>query len=408
MSQRAPRRPAWVPAVLAFAAALAPFPAPAGSAAASPPGAVQPLAPGTVAAQALPELTLVPPLREARSVAWAGNGRIEVAHALLLAPQAALTRTRLLALAQAAAGRTFRARATLAEVDVSVFLADTYAGPGGPLPAFTASVPRDRLAAFLALTPGTLDDFERLWLNPTPQAGGPDLTPTGALERDIQPGGTPAELTALKALNVHALARGGSSGGLILRGPSGATAVALTFDDAPHPLYEPLLLDDLKAAGAHATFFIIGRNARAYPYFLRDMLQAGHELANHTYHHVRLSGLSASATAQELSLANQVIREITGQAPRYFRPPGGRYTATTLHEAGTLGLTTAFWTDDPADYTNRPGEATETLLQKALRPGGIVLLHDNVLQTILELPDFLRDEARVGLRLETLSTLAGN
>lgn len=371
------------------------------------PGAVQPVAPGTLLAGRLPSLKLVPPLPQARSVEYAGNGRIEVAHALLLVAKPDLTRPRLLALAQAAVARAFAARPSLSEVDVSEFEASGYAGPGGPLPAFTASVPVARQAAFLVLKPANMDDFDRLWVNAAPDPAIKDLTPSGDLEVDAKPSGTTAELTAIQALKLNAEIRGGSAGGMILHGDRKGKVIALTFDDAPHPMYEPLLLDDLRAAGAHATFFVVGRNARAYPYFLRDMIAGGHEVANHTYHHVRLNTLSQAATTEELSLANQVITSITGRAARYFRPPGGRYTPVTLRAATALGLTTAFWTDDPADYTNRPGETIETKLQRLLRPGGIILLHDNVLNTIQELPDFLKDEAKAGLRLETLATLAG-
>ncbi|MFC6659506.1 polysaccharide deacetylase family protein [Deinococcus multiflagellatus] len=120
-----------------------------------------------------------------------------------------------------------------------------------------------------------------------------------------------------------ALVAGGVHGGLLYRGRRDASNVAaLTFDDAPHPLYEPLLLDLLRRSGMHATFFVIGRNAQAYPYFVRDMVAQGHEVGNHTYHHVRLPPLSPGAARDELQWANTLLSSLTGRPVRYFRPPG--------------------------------------------------------------------------------------
>ena len=88
-----------------------------------------------------------------------------------------------------------------------------------------------------------------------------------------------------------------------------------------------------------------------------------------------------------------------------FRPPGGEYTPATLAAAQALGLTTVFWTDDPGDFQN-PGDALlEARLRRNLRPGGIVLLHDNAPQTLDVLREFLRVARRSGLNLTTVGGL---
>jgi peptidoglycan/xylan/chitin deacetylase (PgdA/CDA1 family) len=128
-------------------------------------------------------------------------------------------------------------------------------------------------------------------------------------------------------------------------------------------------------------------------------------VGNHTFHHIRLNDLDAATIQDELVQTNQVIESLTRQPVRFFRPPGGRYSPTVLSEVRKLGLTMAFWTDDPGDFDNLGQGMLESRLLSHLRRGGIVLLHDNVLQTIQVLPTFLRLAQREGFRLGTMSNL---
>lgn len=360
------------------------------------PGQVQPTAPGTRPAPSVPRLTLTPAISQVERVEYQSNGFIEVAHAVLtVTPQ---ERQNLRPLVAQVASAVLAARPTLDEVDLSVYDRGTYAGFGGPLPLLTASVPRARLSDFLNWTERkTL--FDRVWVNPgnLPQYHQPDLV------RESVPRPASGQETALEK---QARKRGGMFGGLLYRGKFRSIRLAaLTFDDAPHPMYEPLLLDLLRRGGARATFFVIGRNAVAYPYFIRDMVEQGHEVANHTYHHVRLTPLPPAQATSELNWASDAIKRLTGEPVRYFRPPGGEYTPQTLQAARALGLTTVFWTDDPGDFQN-PGTAVlESRLQQRLRPGGIVLLHDNAPQMLDVLQGFLHVARQQGYTLTTVGGL---
>ncbi len=217
--------------------------------------------------------------------------------------------------------------------------------------------------------------------------------------------GSVADKAADAVHHTTAKVLGGVQGGLLYHGSSRESLAALTFDDAPHPMYEPLVLDTLRRAGVHATFFVIGRNARAYPYFIRDMAEQGHEIGNHTFHHVRLPPLTPTDVKQELTLTDQTLQGITGKPVRYFRPPGGDYTPATLRAAEGLGLTTVFWTDDPGDFQN-PG--VNVLLERytrTLRRGGVVLLHDNAPEMLQVLPMFLRIADARNITLDTVGVL---
>ena len=370
-----------------------------------PPGAVQPLAPRQREAAPLPQLTLNPDIPEVRKVEYAGNGFIEVAHALVLVPKQEAALARNLKLAQESVRRTFAARSSLDEVDVSVYLKEDFDGLGGPLPLLTASVRTRDLSGFEKLVPETIASDERTWVHPGNASPIPKRKPETGLEQNPTFYGSSQDLRGQQVKQLSAQLSGGGRGGLLFHGDSQKPRVAFTFDDAPHPLFEPLLLDTLRRNGVKATFFCNGRNAKAYPYFVRDMIRDGHEIGNHTYHHVRLPKLSDADVRDELEQANTTLSGITGQPVRYFRPPGGDYSSATLKIASALGLTTTFWTDDPGDFDN-PGDAViESRLVSKLRRGGIVLLHDNVLETIQILPAFLKVAQAKGLKLVTVGSL---
>lgn len=362
------------------------------------PGQVQPLAPGTRPAPKIPTLTLTPAIPQVHQVTYLSNGFIEVAHAVItVTPQ---ERPNLRPLVAQVAAAVLAARPTLSEVDLSVYDRGSYAGFGGPLPLLTASVPRERLGAFLAWTTQRTP-FDRVWVNPgnLPVYLQPDRV------RETVP--VPVVVSSQEtALERQARKQGGLLGGLLYRSKFRYVPLAaLTFDDAPHPMYEPLLLDMLRRSGVKATFFVIGRNAAAYPYFIRDMTQQGHEVGNHTYHHVRLPPLPLNEAVNEMRWASDIVQKLTGKPVRYFRPPGGEYTPQTLQAARSLGLNTVFWTDDPGDFQN-PGDAVlESRLHRNLRPGGVVLLHDNAPEMLNVLQGFLRVARQEGYALTTVGGL---
>ncbi|UWX63561.1 polysaccharide deacetylase family protein [Deinococcus rubellus] len=367
------------------------------------PGQIQPVAPGTRTAPRLQTLALTPPLPEVKTVEVLSNGFVRAAHAIILLSGAQTTDGRATQLALLAAERTYRAAPDLLEVDVSVYRAKGYAGFGGPLPLLTLSVPRERLAT--VRTSVQTDQYDRIWINPqidTPEVIAP---PAKLLEKVPVFVGSRAEQLKQQLQQSLSHARGGVRGGLLFQGPSSRRQVALTFDDGPHPLYFPLVLDLLRRADVKATFFLIGRNAVAYPYFVQDLVRGGFEIANHTFHHVRLPSLSTLQIKTELSSTNTLLTQLGGQNVLYFRPPGGRYSTRVLNIARQLGLTTVFWTDDPGDFQNPGVETVEARFGKRLRPGGIILLHDNALDGLLALPDLLKVARQRGYTVTTVGAL---
>jgi peptidoglycan/xylan/chitin deacetylase (PgdA/CDA1 family) len=126
--------------------------------------------------------------------------------------------------------------------------------------------------------------------------------------------------------------------------------VALTFDDGPNPVATHRLLEVLARHEVRASFFAIGAYARREPALIREIVDAGHLLGNHTMHHPRLSIQPAAGIRQELAGCNALLEDITGERVRFFRPPFGARRPYVLQAASELGLTPILWNVTAHDW----------------------------------------------------------
>ena len=127
--------------------------------------------------------------------------------------------------------------------------------------------------------------------------------------------------------------------------------VALTFDDGPDPVSTPYFLDALESAQVKATFFVVGERLHRHRWLGRMLNAAGHELAVHGWRHLPLR--PGRGTRRALRRTVDVITDVTGTAPRWFRPPYGLLLPGVRRLAGEFGLepvlcsswrpTTALW-----------------------------------------------------------------
>jgi len=213
---------------------------------------------------------------------------------------------------------------------------------------------------------------------------------------------TPGELKAQDERE----ARKGTVYRKLIHGDRSVRAIALAFDDGPHPQYTPKLLAILQREQVQATFLVVGKMAEQYPDLIRQESAAGHLIGNHTYHHVNLTRIPLNLVETEWQACNEVIESILGLAMAYCRPPGGDYDADVITAAAKAGLTTVLWTDDPADYA-RPGDRLiERRVLDAISPGGIVLLHDGVQQTVDVLPQIIETLKQRGRQFQTIDEMA--
>ncbi len=182
--------------------------------------------------------------------------------------------------------------------------------------------------------------------------------------------------------------------------------IAITFDDGPHGVNTPRLLDMLKKRNIKATFYVVGEMVRYNPQLLRRMIAEGHEIGNHTVRHGTLTKLSISALEKEMKTAHQAIFSATGVEPKSMRPPGGAIKKSQKEWMLTnMGYPTIMWSVDPNDW-KRPGvEVVTRRLVEGARPGGILLAHDLHKPTVDAMPSTLDQLLAKGYKFVTISEL---
>lgn len=197
--------------------------------------------------------------------------------------------------------------------------------------------------------------------------------------------------------------------GLVRRStPVGGMVIALTFDDGPWPAQTQAILAILQKFKIKATFFEVGSQARDRPALSHMLTDAGMQIGNHTESHPNLRKLNASGVAEQIRTAQVNITKASGQAPRYFRPPGGETTPAMWATMKKLGLQLVMWTVDPRDWSRPGAAAIEKRVLAGARPGGVVLMHDgggDRSQTIAALPRVIAGLLKKHYRFVTLDQL---
>jgi peptidoglycan/xylan/chitin deacetylase (PgdA/CDA1 family) len=193
-----------------------------------------------------------------------------------------------------------------------------------------------------------------------------------------------------------------------------ADAVALTFDDGPHPEGTPLVLAALAAAGARAAFFLVGEQVERFPPLARAVVEAGHEVGVHCHRHRNLMRLTPRQVRADLERAAAAIAAATGVEPARYRPPDGVLTVAAVAEASRRGWETVLWTRAGRDWRARATpESIAARLLGHVRAGDVLLLHDadwygaprSHERTAAALPLVLAELGRRGLRVEPLADL---
>lgn len=183
--------------------------------------------------------------------------------------------------------------------------------------------------------------------------------------------------------------------------------VALTFDDGPNSNTTTRLLNTLTSNGLRATMFNVGREVANNPALARAQVNAGMWIANHTQTHTDLTRLNSTQIAQEISSAQQAIRQATGVTPTLFRPPYGATNATVKSVAAQQGLAEILWTVDSFDWNSATTSAQVVQNVRNVQSGGVVLMHDLYQSTIDALPQIAADLRSRGLCTGMISPSTG-
>ena len=195
---------------------------------------------------------------------------------------------------------------------------------------------------------------------------------------------------------------------LMRHGPTDRMEMAITIDDGPHGQESWEMLKMLDEVEAKATFFVVGKMVENRHALIGAMVAAGHEVANHTFSHPNLENLGPEDILTEYKAANLAIQGVTGQQPRFCRPPGGRVDGKTLRAASALGMTTVYWNANPGDYKFNDPEEILTRLRAKRGPGAIVLLHSGLMPTVDALRQFVVESKALGYRFVLLDEWVKN
>ena len=195
-------------------------------------------------------------------------------------------------------------------------------------------------------------------------------------------------------------------------------SILLTFDDGPHPVYTPRVLDILARFRIKAVFFQIGQNIetalgnaahapRASP-LIKRILAEGHSIANHSYSHPLLPKLGELAVSEEMDRTEALLSVAAGEHPgraRLFRPPYGARNDLVLADISLRGLRSVIWNIDSRDWADPiPQSIVRRVVDEALDEGrGIVLFHDIHLRSVDALQPTIEELIKRGFRFARLA-----
>lgn len=225
----------------------------------------------------------------------------------------------------------------------------------------------------------------------------------------------PLAILALTGLAAHGAYYPNSPlfGTVIGHGPRSERHVYLTFDDGPNARATPSILETLARRQAAAAFFMVGDFVQRQPDLARAVADAGHEIGNHTFSHLKLHRHGPGRIRFELERTHAAIEQASGSAPRTFRAPHGFRNPFVVPAARRLHYAVFGWTFGVFDSALPGVEEIRRRVRTRLRPGAIILLHDgdgydrsgDRTQTAQALPGIIDDVRAAGYALRPLSDL---
>jgi len=168
--------------------------------------------------------------------------------------------------------------------------------------------------------------------------------------------------------------------------------VALTFDDGPNPTTTNQALDILSKYGIKATFFVLGKNVSGNEEILKRMKADGHVIGNHSWSHPVLSKLSLDEAKKQITDTEDALTKVLGSSSKLMRPP---YGAITDDIRNSLDLSFIMWDVDSLDWKSKNEAAILTEIQREVKNGSIILMHDIHAETVNALPkviDYLKGQ----------------
>lgn len=182
--------------------------------------------------------------------------------------------------------------------------------------------------------------------------------------------------------------------------------IALTYDDGPSVKATPVILETLRQYGGKATFFMVGKQAERNMGIVKQMVEQGCEVANHTYDHKLMTKVPPEELASQLARTNQVVSAASGISPVLMRPCGGARSDAGMNVVGAISMPAVMWSIDTLDWKTRDVQSTVNTVLENVKDGDIILMHD-LYETTGEASKILIPELiNRGYQLVTVSELA--
>jgi peptidoglycan-N-acetylglucosamine deacetylase len=181
--------------------------------------------------------------------------------------------------------------------------------------------------------------------------------------------------------------------------------IAISFDAAWGADRTEDLLKILKDHNIKTTFFLVGFWVDKFPEMVKKISDEGHEVANHSARHPKLSTLSKEQIIKELNSTSEKIEAITGKPTTLLRPPFGDYNNNLIATAQELGYQVIQWDVDSLDYKDYGTQSIVDRVLKKVGNGSIVLFHNNATYTPEALPIILDELQKQGYEIVPISEL---
>lgn len=166
--------------------------------------------------------------------------------------------------------------------------------------------------------------------------------------------------------------------------------IAISFDAAWGDEKTAEILDILDQYNIKSTFFLVGFWVDKYPEKVQLIAERGHEIGNHSTTHPKMSQLSREQIYQEIQITSQKIKDLTGQTPTDFRPPYGDYNNQLVETVRGMGMEAIQWSVDSLDWKSLGIQPMIDQVLNNVKPGSIVLFHNNSDYILDALPTILQ------------------
>lgn len=211
-------------------------------------------------------------------------------------------------------------------------------------------------------------------------------------------------ITMLMVINIQANNRSS----IIYSGKSNDNSIALTFDDGPDPVNTIKVLDTLKKYDIKATFFLVGQNVKRYPNIVKRIYDEGHTIGNHSYTHGRFYKGDKEIISKEIIQTQNVIEEVIGLKPVFFRPPYGAVSKNLIDVCKENNLEVVNWNVDTEDW-KKTIKASDLInqIKNINKSNRIILMHTmaHLNKTSEALEPIIISLVQRGFKLKTLNEI---